>query len=621
MNSQFNDDAKEQVRLRADIGAVVGRYVNLKSRGGTLIGLCPFHKEKTPSFNVNPDRGFYHCFGCGKGGDVFNFLMEIEGIDFREALEMLAEETGVRLEAKKRASDRSYDGRYGDASYDGRYGDGGSLPPSSQNSSAAAKPATKTELLAIHKEAADFYYRQVKGSERAIGYFKSRGLLAETVKEFGLGYAPDGWTELYGYLRGKGIQESKILECGLAVRKEATGAVYDRFRDRVMFPLCDMGGRVIAFAGRGMDADAQPKYLNSPETALYQKSRVLYGLHKARRNAREQGGLLIVEGYMDYLTLYQAGIRNAAAVSGTAFTDEHAYMTADHARMVAFAKRVTFAFDGDRAGQSAAQRALFVLAPFNIQAFALTLPGGDDPDSFVKREGADAFRKLLATAKAAEDFLIDKLVSESDGSPRGKSGVIDELLPYARALSDAIVRDAFLDKLAQRLRVDKKHVFGRMKNALRRPEDSQAKGAETSRNPVAIGGLEESFLRILITKPELIVQAKQYVSPEILTDTLSAEIYSIILSEYAKNGDLSGLPDICGGGEDIGRAVSMLAVKPALAENIQDELVQKVLLLRKKFLKARISELKESLDACPEEQKGELMLLLKDYGAQLKELD
>jgi DNA primase len=338
---------------------------------------------------------------------------------------------------------------------------------------------------------------------------------------------------------------------------------------------------------------------------------VLYGLHKASRSARELGELLIVEGYMDYLTLYQAGIRNAAAVSGTAFTAEHADV------IKRFAKRVRLVFDGDRAGQAAAQRAIFVLAPSSLQVSALSLPAGDDPDSFVKREGGEAFLALLKTAKPAEDFLIDKLVSESDGSPHGKSDIINELLPYAHALADAIVRDAFMDKLARRLRVNRRHISDRL-GKIRAPLTG-GDGPETLGRPIAMGGLEESFLRILITKPELIVYARQRISPEFLTDTLPADMYSIILNEYALKGSLAGLPDICADNPEAGRALSMLAVKPALMENIEDELRQKILLLRQKLFKSHIAKLNEELKYCPDEQKNGLLEELKKYGTYLKE--
>jgi DNA primase len=621
MNFQPNNDAKELIRIRADIGTVVGRYVSLKAQGRVLKGLCPFHKEKTPSFQVNPENGLFYCFGCGKGGDVFRFIQEIEGVGFREALEMLADETGVKLEKKQRQADRAYNDRYDDSRYDdGRYDDyvyddnAPSPPsPSSQNNNTSVKPLPKPELLAIHNDAAEFFYQNVKGNRRVIDYFKSRGLTAETVKEFKLGYAPDGWTGLCDCLRGKGIPESAILQCGLAIRKDG-GSAYDRFRNRVMFPLRDLSGRIIAFAGRGMDDDVQPKYLNSPETALYQKSRVLYGLHNARAGVRELGFLIIVEGYMDCLTLYQAGIRNAAAVSGTAFT-------ADHAQIIKrFAKRVTLVFDGDRAGQAAAQRALPVLAPSNLQTSVLTLPEGDDPDSFVKREGPAAFNALIKTAKEAGDFLIDKLASESDGSPHGKSAAINELMPYARALADAIVRDAFLDKLALRLRVDKRHVYERFEKAPAPPiSHSHENNDIAPANPVDMGRLEESFLRILITRPEFIVHARRYITPDFFTEDLPAGVYSIILEEYAKKGNLGGLPDLCAGGSETGRAISKLAVEPARAEDIHEELEQKIKLLRQKFFKAQIAEIGDALKSCPEEQKGELLEELKKYGTYLKQ--
>ena len=608
MSYNDSEDVKERVRLRADIAQVIGRYVNLRGRGQTLTGLCPFHKEKTPSFTVNPSRGFYHCFGCGKGGDVFSFVQEIEGVGFREALEMLAEETGVVMERKLPGGWEPPWTR-----------EEGPSPRQSPQTPSAAPRATKTELFAIHNEAMMFFYRQVKDTPKAVEYFKSRGLRPETVKEFRLGYAPPGWSELYDYLRGKGVPPAHIVECGLAVSKE-DGNAYDRFRDRVIFPLQDLSGRVIAFAGRGLDADAQPKYLNSPETKLYSKGGVLYGMHRARAAVREEGRLLVVEGYMDYLSLYEAGIRNAAAVSGTAFTETHAQWI----KRLAAAK-VILVFDGDRAGLAAARRAAFVLAPFNMDVSILALPGGDDPDSFVRREGGGAFRELLSSARGAADFLIDGAAAEAGGSPHAKSRAIDELMPYARALPDQIVRDDFIAKLARRLRIDDvRRVSERLAGGAG-PHGSTGNQADAydagSADGAVLGALEESFLRILLTSPELIADARRYISPEMFTDTGAADIYSIILEAYAQRNDLGGLPDICSNKPEAGRVISMLAVKPALLENIHGELVQKILLLREKYLKAQMAEVTEELRNCPESDKGRLLELLRDYGAQLRELN
>jgi len=599
MNSRYNDDAKERIRQRADIVDVVGRYVGLKRRGRMMVGLCPFHKEKTPSFQVNPEMGVYYCFGCGKGGDLFNFVQEIEGVDFREALEMLADEVGVELP------------RYEWREEPGFPASGVGPPPGERRGGGV----TKTDLLDIHRLAAEFYRKCLKESPKAVDYFKSRGILAETAKEFGLGYAPDGWRALLDHLSGKDIPQRRVVECGLAVSKDG-GSPYDRFRNRVIFPLFDLSGRVIAFAGRGFDADTQPKYLNSSESALYKKSGVLYGLHKARDSIREQGYIIVVEGYMDHLTLYQAGVRNVVAASGTSFTEEHAHL------IKRFTPKAALVFDGDNAGLSAARRAALILAPLGLQVSILALPGDDDPDSFVKREGAGAFLGLLANARPAAEFLIDKLVSESDGSPHGKSRAMDELMPYARALSDELVRQDFLDSLARRLRVDRRIVakrFGdgggyRPSNAEPQPEASVVAGAVN-----VMGPLEEDFLKILVSAPELIVWARRHFPPKNLTDPVAENIYSIILGVYAEKGSLNGLIDACGSDPALRAVVSKLFVESAYNENVEDELAQKVSMLHRKCIKARIADVKAELAVCPDGDKGPLMEQLRKYGGQLKE--
>jgi DNA primase len=603
MNPKFNDDAKEQVRLRADIVSVIGRYVNLKPNGQKMKGLCPFHKEKTPSFFVDPLMGVYYCFGCGKGGDVFRFVQDMEGVGFREALEMLAEETGVPVEIERDPYDPA-------------------PPESSLSGAPLTKQPTKTELLAIHAIAADFYYQCVKKYPQAVDYFKSRGLKAETVKEFRLGYAPPAWSELCNCLRDRNIPQSQIIEAGLAVGKDGGGA-YDRFRDRVMFPLFGQNERVTAFAGRGLGADSVPKYLNSPETALYKKSGVLYGLHKAREHIRESKLLFIVEGYMDYLTLYQAGVRNAVAASGTAFTDDHAALV----RRVAPDSKIILVFDGDRAGLSAAERAAFVLAPYGLQVEILALPDGDDPDSFVKREGPGAFMEMSKSAKASNDFLVDSLAAKHDGSHRGKSKAIDALMPYARALENPLERDELLAKIALRLRVDRHYVASAF-NAFERGGDSRSPidNYPTANNiPPSgrkdLGALEESFFKIILACPELIFAAREHITPEIFTDTLSANIYSIILDAYAQRGSLDGLSDASGRDPEAARLLSMLIVKAERMENIQDELVQKIILLRRKHIKARMAELREALKKAPDSEKESILLKMKDCGEQLKELD
>jgi DNA primase len=585
MNSAFDDTAKEEVRLRADIAAVVGRYVKLRQSGATLKGLCPFHKEKTPSFHVNPSRGFFHCFGCGKGGDVFRFLQEIEGVSFPEALTMLAEETGVTL-APRQVTEQA--------------APGGADPSS---------VLSKTAMLDIHKITADFFYRQIRKFPEAIEYFKSRGLAAETVRDFKLGYSPPGWTALLSFAAGKNIGTDALAACGLAIKKD-DGSAYDRFRDRVMFSLFDLSGRVVGFAGRGRDKDATPKYLNSPETSIYRKKEFLYGLNVTRQYIKDEKYALVVEGYMDFLTLYQAGIRNVVATSGTAMTTEHGHL------LKRFAPAVVLVFDGDAAGQTAAQRGVFTLAPLDLDVSVLVLPADEDPDSFVKKNGAEPFRALIKKARPSLDFIIEKTIDRHGMTPRGKKAAIEELAPLEASMTNALARGSFKKTLAERLGIDEKMVYQLMRSA----------GHTTGRNAapaidddVYMRSLEGSFLHLLITRPELIAQARQYITPQTLTDAMASDIYSIVLNLFDEKGNLDGLIDHVAGGE-AQRIVSRMLVTPALEEHIQEELVQKIIHLRAKFLRARIRDIKVLLKQ-PDAARAALLSELKECSSQLKDLE
>jgi DNA primase len=580
----FDDSAKELVRSRIDLASLVGRYVALKQSGQTLKGLCPFHKEKTPSFHVNPTRGFYHCFGCGKSGDAFSFVQEIEKLSFPEALHKLADETGVTL--PEHASDQP-----------------------AQTSSDDQPRIPKAEMQRIHSVAGAFYYAQIRRFPAAVEYFKSRGLAAATVKEFKLGYAPPGWTGLLSHCSAQGIPELSMAACGLAIKKEG-GGVYDRFRDRIMFPLCDMGSKVIGFAGRGMEPDAKPKYLNSPETPLYQKNKYLYGLDRARTAVHETGRLMIVEGYMDYLTLWQSGIRNVAATSGTALTPEHAQI------ITRFTKNLVLVFDGDDAGQTAARRALFVLAPFDLDVSILVLPGDEDPDSFVKKNGAEAFNEQLAHVRKGNNYIVDKLLAEKGTTARGKMGVIDELVPMIRSITNPIAQEELIKELIGRLMVDPKIVHEKIGNLRQRTPVPRVMISSADRY---LTSLEGSFIHLLLTKPELTATATQYIAPETLTDGVSGNIYSLITETWRDRGSLEGILDRVSDPE-IKRLISMMLVKPALEQHAHEELVQKIVHLQIKFIRARMREINATIRREPG-HRDELLRELKDYATQLKELD
>lgn len=583
MAVRSDDYIKEEIRSRADIALIIGRYVNLKSSGQTMKGLCPFHKEKTPSFHVNPSRGFFHCFGCGKGGDVFAFLQEIENISFLDALTMLANETGVQLH-KDQSPAQTVEQNHGEV--------------------------PRTEMLRIHEVAAIFFYNNIKQSPNAVEYFKSRGLKAETVKEFRLGYSQQQWSALIDYFKKQNISLQTLVKCGLAIEKD-DGKSYDRFRDRVMFPLCDLSGKTIAFAGRGLNDDVQPKYLNSPETLLYKKKDFLFGLNKSRQYIKDQGYALVMEGYMDYLTLYQAGIKNAVASSGTAFTPEHGSL------LQRFTSKIVLVFDGDNAGQTAAQRAIFILAPLGLDISILVLPGDEDPDSFVKRYGPEAFLDLVKNAREWDTFIIDKAISDNNATtPRGKSAVIQYLTPLVESISNPIALQKFKKEISERLSLDEKLVYqtlGKTSSNVKIVHKSSTEDEQFSNS------VEGTFLRILMTSPEFLNEAPKYIIPQTLTDGVSGDIYSLLLDAYTEK---CCIDDVCDRTSDpeIKRIISLLLVKPALKEHIQEEFVQKVFYLRAKYLRYRLREVKIQLKNEPS-RKLELLQQIKDYSIQLKELD
>lgn len=589
----FDNTAREEVRSRIDIATVIGRYVNLRPSGNTLKGLCPFHKEKTPSFHVNPAQGYYHCFGCGKGGDVFSFVQEIEGVDFPEALTMLAEECGVTVERVKQRADYS------------------TSPGSSSNAASGNASLTKTDLLRIHQVAAAFFYRSIRTSPAAIEYLKTRGLRAETVRDFRLGFAPGGWNALIEHCKKERISEEALCACGLAVKKES-GGYYDRFRNRVMFSLCDLSGRVIGFAGRGMEEQTTPKYLNSPETALYKKKNFLYGLGRAREAIKELGYVIVVEGYMDYLTLYQAGIRNVTASSGTALTEEHGRI------LKRFTGRVILNFDGDNAGQNAAERAIFTLAPLDLDLSVLILPENEDPDSLVKNSGKESFEAYINRKIPWDEFIIDRMISRYDPTTAmGKSAVVDALAPLAALLRDPIVSHHFRQLLSEKLGLAERLVNAKLPAA---KTSLQIRSSAILNDDMRFTtSLEGRFLRCLLLKPELIAQARTYVSPETLTDTISSDIYSLLLECYDRDGNANGICDLTAEPE-IKRRISLLQVKEDAQEHIHEELVQKIVHLRKKYLYHRLRECTMRMKREPHLLK-ELQLLQRDISIQLKELD
>lgn len=588
----FDDSVKEEIRSAINIVDVVGRHVSLKPAGQNFKGLCPFHKEKTPSFTVSPSKGIFYCFGCHKGGDVFSFLMEMEGLTFPEAMRLLADEAGVKL-APRRAEPAA------------QPGDGGAQAPA----------ISKTDLLSINQMACDFYYRQTRDHKPAIDYFLSRGLTRETIREFRLGYAPDDWTAFINYAKSKGIAEQQLVHAGLAVVKQDTGGAYDRFRDRIIFPIFDMSKRPVGFAGRGLTADATPKYLNSPETPLYQKSKILYGFHVTHQHVRESKSAIIVEGYMDFLALFQAGIKNVIAASGTAFTDAHART------LRRFTARLYLVFDGDAAGIEAARRAVFVLAPYNFDIRVLIIPNDEDPDEVINKHGAKKFLEMLTGAQDYMKFIIEKVTGDHDTTtPTGTSAALDSLVQLSLTFSDSEIRRKFRKQISEALSIPEETVYYRIKQ-FQNPSLSRPPQSPGDIPAAYFGTIEGKFIWFLLTNPSLIPEARQFILPETFSDQFSGKLYSIILKSFDENPHLDTLLRNVDD-EETKRLISYAFTSGAPGENIKDDLIHIMKRLQEKFIMFQKKANEELMKKDPSkrrlltEKNRNLLLQLKELAGQ-----
>jgi DNA primase len=409
----------DRVKQQADIVRVVGEYVRLKKNGQNFTGLCPFHSEKTPSFAVHPVKQIYHCFGCGVGGDVFKFVMEMDKCDFMEAVRTVADKCGIAI---PRARESSPEER--------------------------KEQQQRTALVELHREAAAFFARQLESTpegKAARGYLADRGLDGEAIARFGLGYAPASGEALLRHLKTK--YSEKLVELAGLASRDPSGRVHDRFRRRIIFPIANESGKVVAFGGRALGDDL-PKYLNSPETPIYIKSTVLYHLDRAKEPIRAADAAILVEGYMDTIAVARAGINNVVASCGTSLTEAQVKLISR------FTRRIIVNYDPDTAGQAATERSLAVLLEHNCDVRVLALPGGKDPDTFIRTEGAGAYRKLLESAPAYLDYLIGRARQLGVANAEQKLRAMNFLMPFVQRIPNALLRSEWASRIAQQLRVD-----------------------------------------------------------------------------------------------------------------------------------------------------------------------
>lgn len=504
----YSEEQIEEVRSRSDIVEVIGNYVKLKRSGSGYVGLCPFHSEKSPSFSVNPARQMYKCFGCGVGGNVITFLMEYENYSFPEAMEHLAERAGIALPKKEMTAEQK------------------------------RQESLRQTLLEINTKAARFYYAMLKSPQGKLGYeyLKGRGLSDETILHFGLGFSGQGGGELYQYLKGEGYSDSVLKETGL-FKIEERGA-YDKFWNRVMFPIMDVSNHVIGFGGRVM-GDAKPKYLNSPETKIFDKSRNLFGLNYAKQGKRKH--MILCEGYMDVIAMHQAGFTGAVASLGTAFTELQANL------LRRYTQEILLIYDSDEAGVKAALRAIPILRRAGINGKVVHLEPYKDPDEFIQKEGAQAFEERLNQAENSFFFEVEAAKKQFDMTdPEQKTRFYHEIARKLLIFTDKVQRDNYLEAVAARQGIrkeDLRELVIRYGNQL--PEGYQEKVQEVRRErkkeDKSGEGINYSYrllLSWLIERPELYEPVKEFITPEDFLDDNFGKV-ARMLYEQLEQGDLN----------------------------------------------------------------------------------
>lgn len=501
---RYSDDIIEEVRSKNDIVDVVSQYVRLTKKGNSYFGLCPFHNEKTPSFSVTPGKQMYYCFGCGAGGNVFNFIMEYENYTFGEALKHLADRAGVEL------------------------------PKIEYSREVRQKAQEKAELLEINKQAAQYFYYQLRTEKGQTGldYLKNRGLSEETMRKFGLGYSDRAGGGLYRYLKAKGYPDDRLRESGLFNVDERHG-MYDKFWNRVIFPIMDVNNRVIGFGGRVM-GDVKPKYLNSPETKIFDKSRNLYGLNIARTTRKKY--LILCEGYMDVISMHQAGFTNAVASLGTALTSGHASL------LKRYTQEVLLLYDSDEAGIRAALRGIPILREAGVNSRVVSLKPYKDPDEFIRNMGPEAFEQRLEEAR--DSFLFRVEVAENEFSmndPQGQNQFFERCAQMLLELKDELERNLYIDAVVKiyrgrygissedlRKRVNTLALKGTPAEHRTQPKSGSP---EKKKKESASDTSQKLMLTWLVTYPKIFDKVAQYLTPEDFVVPLYREVAQMLFQQ------------------------------------------------------------------------------------------
>ena len=506
------DDTLEEIKNSIDIVELISEYVHLKKAGQNWKGVCPFHTEKTPSFMVSPAKQIFHCFGCGAGGDIFTFLTRYETLTFPEALNILAKRAGVTLKASPKS---------------------------------AARAGEKEVIVNMHRDASEFFRQNLPRNPKAAAYLKDRGVDKENLDAFALGFAPKSWNALLNYLSQKGYKPEMIKKAGLAV--QGNKGHYDTFRERIMFPIYDLKGDIVAFGGRSIDG-SEPKYLNSPETPIFHKSRVLYGLNRAKKSIKETGRALFMEGYLDVIAAHMFGFSNAVAALGTS-------LTPDHGKLIKrFVEDVVIAFDSDQAGIKAAKRAAAILLECGLEVKILSVPENEDPDSFLRKNGKEAFGALLKDSAHVIDYFVKY---------GGKKHIVaDEVFEVVAKMPNEILQEEYITRLADRIDVDEHRVRERFRKKL-----NQFKPGYRVQKPQAVSRPgqkpqnEVYLIQLLLQMPDRVKDVSEMLSDDDFKDGTLRSIYRKIVGGAVNLNDL--LQKCEGEEKDV---LSGISISPELAD-------------------------------------------------------
>jgi DNA primase len=562
MAGRIPESAIEEIRTRADIVDVVSEYVSLKSSGKNHKGLCPFHQEKTPSFSVSEEKQIFYCFGCNAGGNVFKFLMEIESISFIDAVKKLGNRFHVPLPEQ-------------------------SLSPQEEKNR-----SERETILNLNKSATEYYshhLRKTEGGGIARDYIKSRGFDKNTAEEFQLGWATPEWSGLLTHLKKKSTTSNQLMEkAGLITIKSATGgkreSQYDRFRNRLIFPLMDVFGNIIGFAGR-IISEGEPKYLNSPETLLYTKGNHLFGLNKAKEAIRNENRALLVEGYFDQICAYQKGIKNTVALCGTALTLNQVSL------LRKYTTNIVLIFDSDSAGQAAAQRGFELLLSEGLNISVVLLPQGYDPDSYIQEKGKDEFLKLVENAKPFLESLIDKTIEEGTKNATGKTAAVNKILPALSKIKSSVERTEYIRYLSEKAEVNQKSLLEDLSKYFSGKKRIEKETTDfNEKRPV----LELYLIHLMLSDEQAAKEIKDQLSTDEYQDELYREIARELYSRIDENQSLRLdliLEQI--DNQEIKAVLSEFGVAPMTFDEIPKAMVDCIRKIKKRNSSPKIIELRK----------------------------